>query len=291
MLKEIAEWEKAQPGMITMAIDAVGRPINLMIEKTPESVKNLTGKAVLGFMEMLKDVSYWTYSEKNLIKKARKAGIHVNSIQELACQDLMLLDGIARSYSISNKMIAALEGAGCGLGGLALIAADVPALFAIGFRSIQQIGAAYGFDMRNPDMLPVIMSAFHAGSGIPPAVKSSILADMSMAAAALAGKTVYGKIAGQTKTVLLVDMFKKYLNSIPSRLAENISKRKLGQAIPVIGAALGAGFNYWFMNNVATSARMIFRKMYIERKYAARGRPRGLSLFRILKNRFLPGNS
>ncbi|MBN2159988.1 MAG: EcsC family protein [Spirochaetes bacterium] len=291
VLREIGEWEESKPGIIAMAVDAVGTPISMMIDKAPGSVIHVTGRAVLGFMEMLRDISYWTYSEKDLIKEAGKAGIRINAISELAGQDLLLLDRIARRYFSSNKLIAALEGAGCGLGGLALIAADIPALFAIAFRSIQQIGASYGFDMKDPDMLPIIMSVFHAGSGISVAAKSSLLADMSRAAPVLAGKAVYGKIAGRTKTALIVDMFQQYLRNLPAHLAENLSKRKLGQAIPVIGAVVSAGFNYWFMSNVVLSAYMIFRKLHIERKYAATpDRQRTPSLFRIIKSRFITDN-
>ena len=267
VLDEIREWEEAKPGMVIKALDLIGKPITMMIENIPGGTRNVIGKAITGFMEMLKDISYWTYTDSSILKKARRAGLEVTSLQDLAGCDIEKLDALARRHFTIHKIVAALEGAGCGLGGLALIAADIPALFGISFRSVQQIGSCYGFNMQDPDMLPVIMGIIHAGSGFSVAVKSSVLADMHIAAAALAGKAAYGKLAERTKTALMVEVLRKTSRSLPGQIAKNMSSRKLGQAIPVIGAALGAGFNYWFMSNTILAAYMLFRKLSIERRH------------------------
>jgi hypothetical protein len=267
VLNEIREWEGASPGVVIKALDIIGKPIATFIDSVPGKTKSIIGRAISGFMEMLKDLSYWTYADNSILKKARNQGLSAHSITELAGEDLDKLDALARSYFNSNKMIAALEGAGCGIGGLALIAADIPALFGISFRSIQQIGACYGFNMQDPNMLPVIMGIIHAGSGFNVAVKSSVLADMHIAAAALAGKAAYGKLAERTKTALMVELLKKSSRSLPEQIAKNITGRKLSQAIPVLGAALGAGFNYWFVSTTMVAAYMVFRKLSIERRH------------------------
>ena len=266
VLQEIKDWELAKPGLIIKTIDAIGKPVSVIMENIPRSVRITVEKAVLGFMEMLKDFSYWTYSDKRIIKKANDAGLNIHSITDLAGQDIEKLDRIAHSFFNSNKIIAALEGAGCGLGGLGLIAADIPVLMGIGFRSIQQIGSSYGFNMQDPAMLPVVMSVYTAGSCSSVAVKSTVLTDMHIAAASLAGKTAYVKAAARTQTSLFVNFIERSTGSFPAQVAENLSKRKLSQLIPVVGAVIGAGFNYWLISSTMTSAYMIFRKLYFERK-------------------------
>jgi hypothetical protein len=268
-LHEIEEWEMAKPGLMIKTIDAIGKPVTIIVEKTPKLLRLTVEKAVMGFMEMLKDISYWTYSEKSIIKKGRRSGLTINSIPELADQDIKNLDRLARGFFTSGKILAALEGAGCGLGGFALIAADIPVLMGIIFRSIQQIGSCYGFTMRDPAMLPVIMRIYNAGSSDSAAVKSAVLADMNVAAAAMAGKSAYAKAAARTQTSLAINFIERSAGSLPSQIARNISKRKLGQLIPVFGAVIGAGFNYWLMSSTLTSAYMVFRKLHLERKKAA----------------------
>lgn len=262
VLREIKEWEKAGPGVLIRSIDFLGTPIKLILKAVPESVRFAVGRAIMGFMEMLKDVSYWSFSNRSILREAKKHGIDARTIDDLAHHDIQKLDSLAREFFSSNRLIAALEGAGCGLGGFALIAADIPALLGIGFRSIQQIGICYGFDMRNPAMVPVVMGILNAGSGATVAVKSSILADMRIARDAL-----LKGLTAPTKTGALLEALHHGAGTLPGALAENITKRKLGQLIPVMGAAIGAGFNYWFMGNVVVSAFMIFRKLHLERKY------------------------
>src|SRR5690606_17428505 len=97
-------------------------------------------------------------------------GATAKSIKALAEEDLEVLDRTARRFFGENKVAAMLEGAGCGFGGWAFVAADVPALFTLSFRAVQQIGASYGFDMRDPEMVHVVMRVFNAGSATAPEI-------------------------------------------------------------------------------------------------------------------------
>jgi len=285
-LREIEEWETAKPGLMTRTIDAIGRPVNVIIEKVPPPLRGTAEKAVMGFMELLRDISYWTYSEKNIISKGKRHGLRVEAVTHLADQDLEKLDRLARRHFPSAKIIAALEGAGCGMGGLALIAADIPVLMGIIFRSIQQIGTCYGFSMQDPSMLPVVMAIYNAGSSDSAAVKSAVLADMQVAAATMAGKSAYLKVAAKSRTAMAIRFIERSAASLPSQIAANISKRKLGQLIPVVGAVVGAGFNYWLMGSTLTAAYMIFRKMHLERRQAAEpARPAGNPAIAAVKRR------
>jgi hypothetical protein len=82
----------------------------------------------------------------------------------------------------------------------------------------------------------------------------------------MAGKSAYAKAAARTKTSMVLNFIERSSVSFPVQIAENITKKKLSQLIPVIGAAIGAGFNYWLINTTMTAAYMIFRKLYLERK-------------------------
>lgn len=266
--KEIEAWKNKKGGILSRTINFVGKPIGWIFDNVmPKAVSKTINKAVMGFMEMLKDVSYWTFSNKDIIKNAKKVGIEIKDYQELTKYELEKLDKIAQSYFSWNKIIAALEGAGCGLGGFALIAADIPALFGISFRAIQQIGSCYGFNMKNPEMFPLIMSIFNASSAASTAAKAAALTDMRIAVVALSKQWTYKKIAEKTQTGIIIKVLKDRTKKLPQDIAKNITKKKLGQSIPVVGAGIGAGFNYWFLSNTIKSSYMLFRDMYINSKY------------------------
>jgi hypothetical protein len=62
---------------------------------------------------------------------------------------------------------------------------------------------------------------------------------------------------------------------LPKAIASNITKRKLAQAIPLVGVAVGVGFNYWFVSTTTRAAYMLFRDMYLTRKYGVVSEPAG----------------
>jgi hypothetical protein len=157
----------------------------------PDAVGDTVGKAVLGSLEMLRDAAQWTYPDSDIVKEARGVGIEVENYRELRDHDIEKLDRIAQRKFTSNKLMAALEGAGCRLGGLALVAVDIPLLFTVSLRAVQQIGSSYGVDMEDPEMLPVVMSVFNAGAAASSAAKATALADMRIAAVALGKNWTY----------------------------------------------------------------------------------------------------
>tara|TARA_R110002050_G_scaffold65444_1_gene141707 strand:- start:1075 stop:1926 length:852 start_codon:yes stop_codon:yes gene_type:complete len=266
--QEIEHWKNEKEGGLSKFLTTISKPFVWLYDNViPNSVDKTISKAVLGFLEMLRDFSFWTYSNSDFIKEAKKIDIQIVDYRDLKNEDLETCDRIARRYFNSNKIIALLEGLGCGLGGFALIVADIPALFTISFRAVQQIGSSYGFDMEDPDMFPVVMSVFNAGSAASSTAKAAALADMRIAAKAYAKNWTYKKVAQRTQTGIIANLLKQRTKNLPKDIANNVTKRKLSQTIPVFGAAIGAGFNYWFLSSTVRSAYMIFRDMYITRKY------------------------
>jgi hypothetical protein len=261
--EEIAAWQEEKVGAFSRAMNVVGRPVERAYEHVPEEYQQALGAAVVGALEAMKDTSRWTYSDRRVVKRARKLGLEVESCRELGGCELEDLDRLARSFFTSNKVLAALEGGG-------FVLAEIPALFFPSFRTIQQIGACYGFDMEDPEMLPVVMNIFNAGTAASGGVaKAKALADIRAAATALGAGWTYKKVAEGTHTGVLIQVLQERARHLPKDIAGNITRRKLAQALPLVGAVFGAGFNYWFMSNTARGSYMVFRDLHLARKYSA----------------------
>ena len=56
------------------------------------------------------------------------------------------------------------------------------------------------------------------------------------------------------------------MGHVPREIAKNLGAQKLAQMIPIAGAAVGAGVNYWFTDQTAQAAVMLSRALYLERK-------------------------
>jgi hypothetical protein len=279
--REIERWQQGEPlaggiadalsggveglprtlsGLFRQATDLVMKPVDAFVERVvpPEMIDRLSD-AIADGLGRLNEASAWTFEEEDVLSKARARGIDAGKLADLRDRPLEELDPLARGFTSQNSLLAAVEGGGTSLGGPLFIAADIPLLFTINFRLIQQVGGAYGFPLRAPEFQPLIVAIFNAAASNSTEAKHAALRELSVAAAAFAHETGYrGRRAQGT--------FREQNRHVPRELAKNLAARKLGQLIPVAGAAVGAGVNYWFTEQTAKTAYMLFRALYLERK-------------------------
>ena len=142
--------------------------------------------------------------------------------------------------------------------GTAFVAADIPLLFTINLRLIQQIAASYGFSLEGPMFRPLVLSIFNVATSGGREARNEALREVSVAAAAFADDLEYaGRVSGT---------FRDQNRHLPREIAKTLLERKLGQTVPLAGAAVGAGVNYWFTTQTAESAFMCARALYLDWK-------------------------
>jgi hypothetical protein len=259
--REIEQWERgANESLLQQALGFALKPVDWAFNQfVPDGVVDQLGSALTQALGALNDASAWTYDEQDLLAKARAAELEVDDVEDLRDQPLEALDALAGSVAGPNTIMAALSGGGAGLGGALFVAADIPILFTINFRLIQQIGAAYGFPMKGPDFQPLVLSIFNVAASGSRQAKSDALRELSVAGAAFAHGSGYRGRPAQ-------GMAREQVGHIPREIAKNLAARKLAQLIPIAGAAVGAGVNYWFTDQTAKAATQLFRALYLERK-------------------------
>jgi len=257
--RDIEDWQHADASIATQAIDWAMRPVDWAVEHTvsPDTIDQVTER-IEQFLSRLSDASEWTFEDDDILAAAEAHGLPVRSVSDLREYGIDELDPLARSRFRQNTVLAALEGGSTGLGGAALIAADIPLLFTINLRLIQQIGACYGFPLRGPTFQPLVLSIFNAAASGARAARNEALREVSVAAAAFANDLEYkGRVSGT---------FRDQNRHLPREIAKDLVGRKLGQTVPFAGAAVGAGVNYWFTNETAESAFMCARALYLDWK-------------------------
>ncbi len=257
--REIEAWQHGKGTVLARAMNWAMTPVDWAVDRVaPPELIDRTGDGIRQFLSVLNDASEWTHADDDLLEKARGRGLDVERLEELRHEPLSELDPLARSLFTQNAVLAAVEGGGAGLGGAVLIAADVPLLFGINLRLIQQIGASYGFPMRGPSFRPLALSIFNAAASGSAAARNEALREVSVAASAFSEARGYkGRVTGT---------FRDQARNLPREIAKNLVGRKLAQAVPVAGAAVGAGVNYWFTSETAEAAYMLFRALYLDWK-------------------------
>jgi hypothetical protein len=82
-------------------------------------------------------------------------------------------------------------------------------------------------------------------------------------------KVVQNLARNTTWEVLDKSVVTKVINQVYARLGMTITKEKLGQAVPVLGIALGAGLNARLIARVADNAEWLYRERFLAEKYGS----------------------
>jgi len=149
------------------------------------------------------------------------------------------LDVVADDIVRSGMKLAAVEGAGFGMGGLITILPDLGILSAITMRTIQKLSLVYGFQF-NTD---------------------TEIAELLIAAASAAGVDISRELMEKE----IVNKFvPRVIQRIAARASAEVVEKWAGRMIPLISSAIGAGLNYWFVRAWGERAKNHFRQKHLQ---------------------------
>jgi EcsC protein family len=156
------------------------------------------------------------------------------------------LDGVADAVIRSGMKMAALEGAGFGLGGLITMVPDMGILSAITMRTVQKLSLVYGFPYNTDEEI----------------------AELWMAAASAAGVDISRELLEKEVVSKFVP---KVIQRIASKASAEVVEKWAGRAIPLASSGIGAALNYWFVRAWAKRAKAHFRARHLETRRTPAG--------------------
>ena len=135
--------------------------------------------------------------------------------------------------------MAAVEGAGFGLGGLLTIVPDLGILSAITMRTIQKLSLVYGFEYNTDDEIAELWVAAASAAGV----------DLSRE---LLEKEVINKFVPRV------------IRRIAARASTEVVEKWAGRLIPIASSAIGCALNYYFVRAWGARAQAHFRAKHLE---------------------------
>lgn len=155
---------------------------------------------------------------------------------------------------------AVTGGGAAGAFGAIGLAVDVPATITLALRTVRLTGLCYGFGGGGREEQVFILDVLQLAGSNSTAEKAEALArlseDRSQLPAESWGRIV--KLTGQTAGAQAT------IRRVARVLGVNLSTRKIGQLAPFVGAAVGAGVNAAFQNDVAMAARHAYRERWLQ---------------------------
>jgi uncharacterized protein (DUF697 family) len=242
-IAEIRNWRAEPPGWLERATAVALSPVSRIV----------THFVPPGAIEALLRASDWM-AEKTIPAESPAA----------ATDDLARMDEATRAIRHWAVAYASGEGAVAGAVGLLSLPLDLPAIVTLSLRTIRRIGGTYGYAAAGEQERQFVYAVLSVASANSPQQKRAALSTLQgletqMLAhnwAALGERAARRGVSAES--VLL------FARDVAQQLGLNLSKRKALAALPVVGAAIGATVNGWYMRDIGAAAQRSYQQRWLQ---------------------------
>ncbi len=262
--EQIHEWKNPELGWFGQTMGVIGWPLDRLgtvIKNAGDTVGlgHVVNGALAGTVDVLGDAAAWTVSPEAVYEQFRKAGRGVQRRTDILELDLEQVDTVVGWLDTKYKGLAFAEGAAAGAVGVPGLIVDVPALIALNLRAITEFATYYGFEVASQRERLFAMHVLGLASSPSDAAKMGVMAQLARIAVDAAKKKAWKDIE---KAALA-----SVIREIAKALGVRLTKAKLAQAVPIMGAAVGGGFNAYYTARVCDSAYQLYRERFLAEKY------------------------
>lgn len=258
VLEEIERWEESdrKTGIASVIVDILFAPVDRLVDVViPDKLIEKAVKPVRALLRNFRNSSQRLVNPDEIIKKASDAELPVKTIEEFRGIPITYLDVLSESLFANNTLYSALQGAGLSVGGYSLALLDLYFLFLLNLKMIFQIGVCYGYVPEAIENKEFALRIFCIASSNRDEHKKE-LQKMNE----LIGSFVNGTFSHEMGILATEESMSWFVN----RQMRKIVKKRLTRGVPVIGIALGSGFNYIYTKEVAIYAYMFYRKRFLK---------------------------
>lgn len=261
-LDEIEAWKNPPSSWLTKATDVLSWPLDKAGELALDApgVGFVLRKTVGGLVDLGNEVAQWSIRPEAIYSEFRAAGhTGVHAGAGIHGLDLRDVDRVVGYLGAKYKGIAAGEGAATGAIGMPGIPPDIIALITLNLRAIGEYATYYGFDVSAQHERLFAMNVLGLASSPTDSSKALAMAQLVKIAQDVAKKKAWRELQKHA--------FVKVIQQIAKALGIRLTKAKLAQVIPAMGAAVGAGFNAYFTSKVCDAAYNLYRERFLAEKY------------------------
>jgi hypothetical protein len=219
-----------------------GRSIqSLMARHNPNAISRLFQSAVrMGFRRAYPRLE--VNPEKYLENVRHLYGLPLEKWKDAHRLDERVLAPVSAKIITSSARMAALEGMGFGIGGLATIIPDMGVLAAITLRMLQKLSLIHGFEYSSADEMAALW----------------------MAAASAAGMDLAREFVEKQAAEKLVP---RIIDAMAVKVGAEVAEKWVGRVVPLLSAGAAATLNYYFVRAWGRRAE----KHFLEKHRAVRG--------------------
>lgn len=247
---DIRRWEARGPSFLNAVSDTLLGPARMAVEGLiPVAVQEEVSS---NLEQMMLKMQAATTRLIDPVRLQREVQI----LTEDLGLELMASDQVAKRCWGWNLAYAGAGGALTGLGGWAGLVMDVPALFVIAQRTLQEIATCYGYDVSSDSEQAYIHHLLTVGSCGDLEAKLALLTEVKKVELAFLKDAAVRFGADALNEHLVRTATREAAQTIGVQMI----RRKSLQALPLVGALFGAATNAYLIHDLAESAFMSYRR-------------------------------
>jgi hypothetical protein len=262
ILAEIRAFKNPSEGWFEKVVELADKPLDLAGDKAfGSALGDRFENVVVKVIEVLNDVASWTVRKEAILEEFQSAGHDVDSVDDIEDLELDELVDVLGRLSLKYQTLAAAEGAAAGVAGALGIALDIPALVTLSLRAINEHATYFGFDIETQEEECYALLVLSVAATVTDSARQEALSDITEIGKSMASHSR----PNQSDRKLTAELVKKVAEALVVRLA----KGKLAQVVPILGAAVGGGYNTVFLTEVCRTAKALYSERWLMRKHGA----------------------
>ncbi|MBA2875092.1 EcsC family protein [Thermaerobacillus caldiproteolyticus] len=248
-LKKINQWEQDQKDLWFW--EKIGRlPFKILDKLTPNFVHKKLGQLLDELGGYIQTGGQYLVKEQNILEKFKEDGT-IPTLEQVAHAPLETMDRVCDEIITSRVTFAQYQGATTGIGGVFTLAIDIPTLLGLALKTLQEIAIAYGYNPKEKkERLFIVKCLQFTAADI--VGKKAILEQLT--SFSNDHQQVFSQLQGWREVIMT--------------FRDQYGWKKLFQFVPIVGIIFGAMFNKSFIEDIAKTGKMLYRKRRILEKLA-----------------------
>jgi hypothetical protein len=259
-MRDIQAWKNKESSVADKArgyLDRPGDRLGRMLTGIPGAGR-VMDKTIGSLVHTLTDLAHWSVRTTAIYRQYKKYGLAVEKPGDIHGLDLIHVDRAIKGLKGKYLGLAAAEGAVTGLVGLPGIPADIVAVVSLNQRAVAEYASYLGFDLTIEEERLFAMTILDLAAKPSGEPKKKALAHSLRLARHLAADNTILKMPRN----ILAGMVEQIARAMGLRL----TRAKLIQFMPFIGAGAAAGLNALYTSQVCEAAYYLYRERFLNRQ-------------------------
>ena len=244
----IAAWKARKPGLIRRTVETLKWPFDRLFERL------VPASEARAMLERVHRAADWERG-RHLISRA----LGIDHIQDLKNGPLERCDGLVKKLEDLDREIITTESLLANVGGVATELLELPAEIMLALRAVHDVAACYGYQLDCPGDETLVLAVIALSLLDDPAER---LKAPRLIRELEEGKSTKDEVE-TLSTIAGAKLEDEEGDSLVEAIGSTLVEEKLGEGIPLLGAALGVVLDNAFIHGVEEAARFTFQERWL----------------------------